>query len=385
VLGLLGAGEVLLDDISVIEDPDGSAIPLIQNGTFEFGTPETWRLVGNHRHCEVITDPDDINNKVLRFVATGPTEHMHNHAETTLAGGRTITNGVEYEISFRAKWIAGSNQLNSRLYFNRLPRTTLIDRPERNGSPGVQNTRYQADVGPIFSDLSHFPPVPFESEPVTVSVAANDPNTVSGMTLFWRIDGQSWNSESMVLGDMTYQAQIPAQPASTVVQFYIHATDGLGNVAMFPPAGPDSRAMYKVDDGLAADNGLHNLRIIMNADDYNWMHTNINLMSNDRVGATVIYNESEVYYDAGVRLKGSQRHRHVVDHVGFNVKFPSDQAFNGVHETVAVDRSEGTMFGQREMLINLTMNRGGQCKLSKYSDLIKVIAPANEHTSSAEL
>jgi hypothetical protein len=28
-------------------------------------------------------------------------------------------------------------------------------------------------------------------------------------------------------------------------------------------------------------------------------------MSNDRLGATVIYNESEVFYDVGVRLKGS--------------------------------------------------------------------------------
>ena len=37
-LGLLDSGEVLLDDISVIEDPDGSAIELIQNGSFESDT-----------------------------------------------------------------------------------------------------------------------------------------------------------------------------------------------------------------------------------------------------------------------------------------------------------------------------------------------------------
>lgn len=61
-------------------------------------------------------------------VAGGPTDHVHNHAESTLASGRRVTNGREYEISCRAGWIAGSNQLNSRLYFNRLARTTPIAR-----------------------------------------------------------------------------------------------------------------------------------------------------------------------------------------------------------------------------------------------------------------
>ncbi len=35
ILGLLDAGEVLIDDISVVEDPAGAAIQRIQNGTFE--------------------------------------------------------------------------------------------------------------------------------------------------------------------------------------------------------------------------------------------------------------------------------------------------------------------------------------------------------------
>ena len=136
VMGMLDAGEVLLDDISVTEEPRGAARQLIQNGSFESQTAETWRLLGNHRHSHVVNDPDNPNNRVLHLKATGPTEHMHNHAETTLAQNRSIANGREYEISFRAKWISGSNQLNTRLYFNRLARTTLIDVPVRHGTPG---------------------------------------------------------------------------------------------------------------------------------------------------------------------------------------------------------------------------------------------------------
>ena len=221
---------------------------------------------------------------------------------------------------------------------------------------------------------------------MTVSVCAEDPDGISGMTLFWRTDGQSWNNLPMNgIAGTRYQAQIPGLSGSMVVQFYVRAADGLGVVSFFPPQGPDSRALYKVDDNLAANNGLNNFRMIMLSDDYAWMHTNINLMSDDRVGATIIYNEKEVFYDAGVRLKSSQRHRFEAANVGFNVTFCADHLFRGIHEGVAIDRSEGVTPGQREMLIHLTLNRAGLCQLSKYTDLIKVIAPAIQHTGSAEL
>ncbi|GAG40566.1 unnamed protein product, partial [marine sediment metagenome] len=47
IFGLLDAGEILIDDIHVVEDPDGAAVEFIQNGSFTTGT-DTWRLLGNH-------------------------------------------------------------------------------------------------------------------------------------------------------------------------------------------------------------------------------------------------------------------------------------------------------------------------------------------------
>ena len=32
--------------------------------------------------------------------------------------GRTVVLGRTYRVSFKAKWLAGSNQINTRLYFN---------------------------------------------------------------------------------------------------------------------------------------------------------------------------------------------------------------------------------------------------------------------------
>lgn len=121
VLGLLDSGELLIDDVSVREDPDGANTQLIQNGSFTTGA-NAWRILGTHGihgQTVVIPEPGNPSNNVLRVVASGPTEHMHNHLETTYAGGQTVEDGKTYEISLRVKWISGSNQLNTRLYFNR--------------------------------------------------------------------------------------------------------------------------------------------------------------------------------------------------------------------------------------------------------------------------
>jgi len=233
--------------------------------------------------------------------------------------------------------------------------------------------------------MKHSPAVPKDFQPVSVSVSISDPQTVASAVLVWRLDGQAWHTVSMTAQEgENYVAAIPSQSASAVVQFYIQAVDQQGAVAVYPPDGPDSRALYRVDDGLAATNGLHNFRILITAQDDIWMHTDINAMSNDRIGATAIYDEEEIFYEVGVRLKSSQHHRTVASDVGFNVSFQTDHLFRGVHKTVAIDRSEGNGTGQREILINQTMNHSGSV-VSKYSDLVKVIPPRAEHTSAAEM
>jgi hypothetical protein len=388
VLGLLDSGEVLLDDIRVVENPSTAPKQLIQNGTFSGGTADKWRILGNHSHSEIVADPDDPSNSVLRFIADGETEHMSNHAETTLKDGNTfvsIVNGREYEISFRARWVAGSPQLNSRLYFNRLPRTTNIDRPDAAGTPGAANSRLEANIGPTFTGFKHGPVVPAANAPVTVTARADDPQGVVNMTLWYSSGGGAWQNVPMVPGtDGNYTGQIPGQSAGRIVQFYVESVDGQGASATFPAAGRDSRALYKVQDNLAATNGLHNLRLIMTSPDSTLMHATTNLMSNDWIGGTVIYNESEVFYDVGIRLKGSEHSRTTSERLGFAVRFNADQAFRGVYGTVAIDRSESTGFGQREMLIHAAMNHAGDLP-TKYHDLIKVISPQATHTGAAEL
>jgi len=381
VLGLLDAGEVLIDDISVIQDPDTSPEELLWNGSFD-AYDEHWRLLGNHRHSEVVADPDDPANLVLRLVATGSTEHMHNHAETTLLqpiGTR------EYDLSFRARWISGSNQLNSRLYFNRLPRTTLVEQPDLSGTPGEPNSTLEDNLGPTFSDLGQDVAVPAPYEPVWVSISAEDPDGVEAVTLWSSIDGASFQAMAMAEAEPgRWEAELGGQAAGTIMQLYVEAEDGLGATSVFPAAGSDSRALIAVDDGMAETNGLHNFRIIMTQADSDWLHTDVNLMSNDPVGATVVYEETEVFYDVGVRTKGSQRGRPTEARLGYGVWFHDEQPFRGSHSSVLIDRSEGVGYGQGEVLLNLVMTHAGSVS-GEYNDLIQLLAPRSEFTGAAEL
>jgi hypothetical protein len=391
VMGLLSDGEVLLDDISVVQDPGGTPIQLVQNGTFESDTvgthAQTWRLIGNHRHSEVVVDPDDPQNQVLRFVATGATEHMHNHAETTLKIADQIAglaNGVEYEISYRAKWISGSNLLNSRLYFNRLARSTPITQPQLSGTPGQQNSTYVANLGPVYRDMSHTPVVPEADEPVTVAIDVIDVHSVASATLWYSVDGGTWASVSMSPVQGTrYAGQIPGMAASKIVQFYVEAVDGQGASITFPRDGRESRALYKVQDGLASDVGLHNMRLILTPADAALLHSEVELMSNDSVGATIVYNEQTVFYDAGVRLSGSQRARPFQPRISFQLHFNADQLFRGVHSAVTLDRSESVGYGQREHIYEHGRNHAGGLP-TEYNDLFHIITPQRSHTGPAE-
>ncbi|MBI4601121.1 MAG: lamin tail domain-containing protein [Planctomycetes bacterium] len=388
VLGLLDAGEVLLDDLSVVESPDSAPVQLLESSTFDDGT-SGWRLLGNHGRSRVVDDPEEPGNPVLHLIASGPTEHMHNHAETTFAGGRSVTNGRLYEVSFRALWLAGSSQLHTRLYFNRAPQTTHLDVPAANGTPGERNSTHEENIGPTFDDLRHAPVAPSAAEKVEVSVAAEDPDGVASSTLWWSVNGGAWSSAPMTAGPGgLYRREIPAQAAGSTVQLYVEAVDRLGARSTFPDGGRDSRALYKVDDGQAVLARLHNFRIVMTAADTSFLHLETNVMSNERLGATVVYDERLAFYDAGVRLKGSERGRPEANRVGFNVQFHPDRLFRGVHEKIHIDRSGGWSLGgspgQDEILIKHMVNVAGGIP-GMYDDIVRVIAPRSAQTGSALL
>jgi len=390
IFGLLDEGEFLIDDISVIEDPGtGSARELIQNGDFSSGSANFWRMRGTHRHHEVIDDPDSPGNEVLRVSATGSTEHMHNCAETTLKDGGTFVNinaSKEYRISFRARWLSGSNQLNSRLYFNRIPRTDILNiaDPHGGGTPGAPNSTLEANSAPTFASAIHDPAVPAANQSAEITAQISDPDGVASATVHYSVNGGVFQQAAMGGGaDGRFTGTIPGQSASARVQFYIEATDTLGASSFFPREGVGSRAMIPWDDGQARlQRGSvfpTNIRIVMPIADANFMHTVTEVMSNDRLPCTVIHNESTIYYGCAVRLKSSQRGRANDGRVGFNIKFPPDNRFLGAHSTIACDRS-----GQSELMVKHMAAQVGDLP-AMFDDVAWVIQPRSGRATSAIL
>jgi hypothetical protein len=385
LLGLLAAGECLIDDLQVVQSPDSSPIEMIENGDFENGLAG-WRVLGTHRTSRVIPEPGNPGNRVLHLIATGPQEHMHNHVVTTLAGGPSVVNGQTYELSFRARWLAGNSLLNTRLWFNRVARTTELLVPQVNGTPGARNSRYETNIGPTFSQLQHQPVVPAANAPVTVSVLAEDPQGVNGCQLFWSANGGPFSSTAMTRrSDGVYAAAIPGYSAGSLVQFYVRAVDGLGAATMFPARGPNSGAFYKVNDGQANLSMGHNMRILVTPAHAALLHADTNVMSNARLPSTLIYDERIAYYDLDLRLKGSMNGRPHSARVGFHLTFQPDQLFRGVHPAMGMDRRPGDNLPRNEEIVvrHAALHAGGVPTMQM--DICRVLAPRNTETGPAIL
>lgn len=338
-LGLLGAGEVLIDDISVIEDPNGSNTELLANGSFD--TLSGWRVLGTHRESDILSDG---GQNVLRVLASGRLSHLNNLIESnlTLADGslRPVMSGTEYKVSFRAKWVSGSPKFRFEFYYNKLAKLVVLKQPGVSGTPGSQNTICSSNVGPDMKGLKHSPSVPEAGQPITISAHANDVDGVGSVTLKYSLDEGSFQSQAMINdGNGLWTGIIPGTSDGTIIQFYLEAKDqsSAQSVSYAPARGVDSRALVKVT---TPNPGTlkHSIRINMLASDAALMHDQLKTVSNVRHGCTVITDENTIAYDAGVRLRGSMYSRRLESITGLNLKLPADQSYRGANSTITIRR-----------------------------------------------
>jgi hypothetical protein len=376
-----GPGEVLLDDVRVADTTTGQQ--LIQNGDFNAGLAH-WRATGTHRLTQARAEPGNPGNQVLHLIATGPGEYQGNQIESTFLNNTALLTGREYEVSLRARWLAGGGRLNTRLYFNRLARTHDLAVAPRGGTPGQPNSRAVANLGPTYINLAHAPVVPDPGQPVMVSVEAADPDGLAGLTLNYAVAGGAWQSVAMTSADgRRFSGTIPGQAAASIVQFHVAGADLAAAASTCPAGGAGSRALFIVQDGQAAAGPPHKFRLVMTAADAAFMHASVNCLSNAYLGATLIADESHAYYDVGVRLKGSYVGRDVA-RVGFSVRFQPDQLFRGVHDSVAVDRSQHVAIAQGEIVAKHIAGRAGGIP-NMYDDLGRFVHVIASYNSSCQL
>ncbi|HEV7868064.1 MAG TPA: CotH kinase family protein, partial [Chthoniobacteraceae bacterium] len=140
------------------------------------------------------------------------------------------------------------------------------------GTPGAANSRAAAEVAPLISEVTHFPPVPTSAQTVTISCQLEDETIASvAAAVLWRVSASApaaFTSVPMVGASGRYTATIPALADSAIVEFYVSATDGTRTRTWPAPTneGQNANALYQVSNGSDAGMRAH-YRLVMTVPD----------------------------------------------------------------------------------------------------------------------
>ena len=157
IFGLLDSGEFLIDDIRVVQDPDGVAKELLQNGTFEGDTLGGPAASGGSSARIRARSSSTPTIRRIRSSTSWPPDRTPIPTTTPkrrLPTERRRRTATSTRFTFRAKWLGGSSQLNTRLFFTRAALHHESGSPGPTGTPGVQNSTFEANVGPHLRHLS---------------------------------------------------------------------------------------------------------------------------------------------------------------------------------------------------------------------------------------
>jgi hypothetical protein len=227
-----------------------------------------------------------------------------------------------------------------------------------NGTPGAPNSILNGNIAPLIVNAQHLPAVPRSTEALSVSARILN-ETASGVTatLRWRVDGAASFSGAAMLddgahgdgaaGDGIFGALLPAMPNSTVIEYYIEASDAQGNTRTWPAPVMDAQdlssnilgqlanALFQVDDA-PLTNVAPLYKLVMTAAEVTELGNifsvdNSNARIDAEVNATFISVESgnlDRHYRCGVRNRGHGS-RAGSPH-NYRVQFPSEDPWKGV-------------------------------------------------------
>jgi len=315
-IGLLDSGECLVDNIEV--DYNGSNY--VSNGTFESGLGLTnWSLQG----CMVRSSLENsgyqsgysLHIRCSDRLWTGDNSCQVALNANSLASGQTVT------LRFKARWLHGWPEALLRLNGNWLEATAAMPVPANLGSPGGPNSQYVTNAGPAIYNVTHTPSVPAANQPVVVTTQVHDPNGVTNLTLYYRLDpataytavpmNDNGTGGDAVAGDGIFSATIPGQVANQIAAFYISATDGLGTTTRFPALRPNDNQPVREcvvmfgDGNPGGSFGVYHLWITQ-TNATRW--ANLSDLSNEGNDCTFV-NDNRVIYNMQGRFAGSPYHQ----------------------------------------------------------------------------
>jgi CotH protein/lamin tail-like protein/Big-like domain-containing protein/PA14 domain-containing protein len=301
---LITQGECLIDDLQVL----AGGVNRLADGSFE-NDPSGFRAAGTHRGSEVTAEDASQGTQCLHLVATGLGDTTVNHVgiDTTA----TINSGQQVTIRGAAKWIRGSTFLMTRLNGDGVQFTHTLKRPARPGSPGAPNSTAVSNRGPDIEEVAHAPVLPGATSKVTITALVHDIDGVASVKVRYRINNGAIQEQAMLddgtagdtlAEDAIYTAVLPARAAGTMIAFWIVASDGSAT-STFPAGAPTHVCLYRVGEPNPASQ-LDRYHIWMSPSTIDRLGNGAK-MSNELLDITFVRNNTDVFYDARMRLRGS--------------------------------------------------------------------------------
>ncbi|MEM7231445.1 MAG: CotH kinase family protein, partial [Planctomycetota bacterium] len=335
---------------------------LLSNPGFEANT-SSWRITGNHIFSERSTEDAHSGEASLRLRATGSGDQKVNHIETDAR--TTLRNGDELTISLWLRWLCGARRLHIALYNNVLGHTVELPVPEDAGSPGRINKVRLAllesgdgNLGPVISNVIHSPAVPSSTTPIVFKARVSDSDGLTAVNAVFRTarrtagqDDGEWQRVSLaeysghedgLAGGGFFRGETPARESGERIEFFIEAVDAGSRIRTYPLEGEDEPLIFIVDDGFFPDeitaerNKLLRYRLVLSERERTTLDRRL-LHSDDMVRGTFVYEEEQVFYNVGLRYRGSPWNRPPNPRM-YRVRLPDDNPLRGNQRRVNLSR-----------------------------------------------
>ncbi len=344
---LVEKGICLIDDVSIRRS--GGSDNFVPNPGFETDTTP-WKIEGTHVHSGIVTHDVQSGSAALQLVATGKGDTRCNRIEVDTD---PVMDAGSYDVSLWAKWQLGSSLLITHGEFtpgsydavsgNGLGARLRLTVPTNLGTPGRENSATlrlreetgSVQLGPVFSHVRHHPASPRADEPVSIAARVSDADGIESVHVFFQEDSPlgEFTSVSLVdsgeandgsAGDGIYGGTIGSFANRTRWVYYVEAVDSLGAVRRFPVNAPEETHVFMVERAITAPVDV--ARLILDEDQNRQLRARP-VHSNDLVSGTLVLNDSQVFYDVGVRYRGSPWTRDVSIGKNFRVSFNRDKPF----------------------------------------------------------
>ncbi len=346
-LGMLGAGECLIDEVEV--RPGGAGANIVSNPGFESGTT-SWSFQGDHVRSNIDPAGAYAGINCLHIRASDQMWTGANSVEGNLTS--TLTSGQTATLRFKARWLHGWPEALVRLNGNWLEAAGKMSIPTNLGTPGLVNSSKVPNAGPAIYEVAHSPSIPAANQAVVVTARVHDPDAPVTLQLKYRVDpSASYSTATMtdngaggdaIASDGIYSATIPAQAGGTVVAFYVQANDSSSVLTRFPTdlinGAPVRECVVYFGDTVAASGfGSYHLWLTQ-ANIDRW--SNLPDLSNEPHDGTWVYG-NRIIYNMVSTFSGSPYHQQFDSPIGspchYSCDMPADDklfgttSFNKIH------------------------------------------------------